>query len=467
MFKATFWWNFALIVFFLITVSLGVTLYVFYQMNMETEMHLQELAEQQAIKNGELMVMQNEREEYKKKIAGEETKMSVQDLADEHKTVMEKYATNFAKSNQSYSSILAYLYNQIQVQNFTLDANQQDSNDLKTFNDNRTKYNTVSLDSVKKSSAAFTEDKNHYTKILAEIEADLNKQKGDLDRLVKAAGTSNSAIITKLNNELAKTNEEIKVQMGNNIKTRQEIATNKTRVSERPYGEILFISAAQGKATINLGSVDKLSLNTSFSVYSSSETDMINGKVKGSIYVTQITGPHSAECVVRDDLPSDPILPGDKIYSPVIGNRHFAIAGFIDMNNDGSSDVEQLVKLLESNGGMVDGYQNEERQVRRLEETTDFLIIGKAPDENSSEDFLNVYTNFTTAAREFNTPRLSLDQLLQEMGFNANRITVIEGGVDTQPIPYTKGNYSGGSVSGLFMEEQPKKQNDEENEENN
>ena len=67
MFKATFWWNFALIVFFLITVSLGVTLYVFYQMNAETLMHLQELSDQQAIKNGDLMVKQNELEEFKKK----------------------------------------------------------------------------------------------------------------------------------------------------------------------------------------------------------------------------------------------------------------------------------------------------------------------------------------------------------------------------------------------------------------
>lgn len=459
MFKATFWWNFALIVFFLITVSLGVTLYVFYQMNMETEMHLQELSEQQAIKNGELMVMENERDEYKKKIAGEETKMTVQDLADEHRTVMEKYATNFAKSNQSYSSVLAYLYNQIQVQNFTLDANQQDANDLKAFNDNRTKYNTVSLDAVKKSSEVFTEDKNRYSKVLAEIEADLNKQKGDLERLVKAAGTSNDTIIKKLNNDLAKTNEEIKVQMGSNIRTRQQLAKNNTRVSEVPNGKILYISAAQGKATINLGSADNLPLNASFSVYSNSETDMKNGKKKGSVYVTQVTGPHSAECVVTSDIPSNPILPGDKIYSPVIGDRHFAIAGFIDMDNNGINDVEQLVKLLESNGGVVDGYQNEGKQIRRLEETTNFLIIGKRPDESASEEVRMTFTNFTKAAYEFNTPQISLEQLLQEMGVNANRASVVQGGVDTQPIPYTKGNYSGGSVSRLYMEEQNNQQN--------
>ena len=245
MFKATFWWNFALIVFFLITVSLGVTLYVFYQMNAETVMHLQELSDELAVKNGELMVSQNELEEFKKKIDGEETTKDVKTLVDDHADVMKKYAENFSKSNQSYSSILAYLYNQMQVQNFTLDANQQDFLDMSAFNENRTKYNSVALDSVKKHAAIFAEDKNVYAKALAEIEADLNKQKADLDKLVKAAETSSDTTIKKINTDLAKTNEDIKVQMASNIKARQQLAKNYTRVAEKPNGSIQFISAAQ------------------------------------------------------------------------------------------------------------------------------------------------------------------------------------------------------------------------------
>ena len=462
MFKAAFWWNFALIVFFLITVSLGVTLYVFYQMNAETLMHLQELSDAQAVKNGELMVKQNELEEFKKKIDGEETKKTVQELVDDHAAVMKKYAENFTKSNQSYSSILAYLFNQMQVQNFTLDANQQDTLDLTAFNENRTKYNSIAMDSVKKHTAIFTEDKNVYAKALAEIEADLNKQKNDLDKLVKAAGTSTDSIIKKLNNDLTKTNEDIKVQMSKNIKARQQLAKNDTRVAEKPNGQIQFISAAQGKATINLGSADNIPLSASFSVYSRSETDMKNGKKKGSIQVAQITGLHSADCIVTSDNPSDPILPGDKIYSPVIGDRHFAIAGFIDMDNNGINDVEQLVKLLEANGAVVDGYQNEDKQVRRLEETTDFLIIGRRPDESAREEERMTFTNFTKAAHEFNTPQLSLDQLLQDMGVNPDRSSVIQGGVDTRPIPYTKSNYSGGDVSGLYKEDRNNSNNENE-----
>lgn len=462
MLKATFWWNFALIVFFLITVALGVTLYVFYQMNAETLMHLQELSDQQAIKNGELMVKQNELEEFKKKIDGEDTKKTVQELVEDHASVMKKYAENFTKSNQSYSSILAYLFNQMQVQNFTLDANQQDTLDLTAFNENRTKYNSIAMDSVKKHAAIFTEDKNIYAKALAEIEADLNKQKNDLDKLVKAAGVSSDTVIKKLNSDLAKTNEDIKVQMGKNIKARQQLAKNNSRVAEKPNGSIQFISVAQGKATIDLGSADNIPLSATFTVYSRSETDMKNGKKKGSIQVAQITGLHSADCVVTSDNPSDPILPGDKIYSPVFGDRHFAIAGFIDMDNNGINDVEQLVKLLEANGGVVDGYQNEDKQVRRLEETTDFLIIGKRPDEGAREEERMTFTNFTKAAYEFNTPQISLDQLLQTMGINPESSAVIQGGVDSRPLPYTRSNFSGGNVSGLYMEDRNNTNSDNE-----
>lgn len=460
MFKAAFWWNFALIVFFLITVSLGVTLYVFYQKNAETLMHLQTLSDQLAVKNGELAVKQYELEEFKKKIDGEDASKDVQQMVDDHADVMKKYAENFTKSNQSYSSILAYLYNQMQVQNFTLDANQQDFLDMQAFNENRSKYNAIALDSVKKHAAVFAEDKNVYAKALAEIEADLNKQKTDLDKLVKAAETSSDSAIKKINNDLAKTNENIKVQMASNIKVRQQLAKNNTRVAEKPNGQIQFISAAQGKATINLGSADNLPLSASFSVYSRSETDMKNGKKKGSIQVAQITGLHSAECVVTSDNPSDPIVPGDKIYSPVIGDRHFAIAGFIDMDNNGINDVEQLVKLLEANGAIIDGYQNEDKQVRRLEETTDFLVIGKRPDESAREEERMTFTNFTKAAYEFNTPQISLENLLQEMGFNSNRTSVIQGGVDTRPIPYTKANYSGSDVSGLYKEDRDNTNNE-------
>lgn len=463
MFKATFWWNFALIVFFMITVSLGVTLYVFYQMNAETIMHLQELSDEQAIKNGELMVKQSELEEFKKKIDGPETQSSVDDLVKKHKDVMDKYAGNFTKSAQSYSSILAYLYNQMQVQNFTLDANQQDTLDLTAFNDNRTKYNSIAMDSVKKHAAIFAEDKNVYAKALAEIEADLNKQKNDLDKLVKASGTSNDTIIKKLNSDLAKTNEEIKVQMGKNIKARQQLAKSSTRIADKPNGSILFVSAANGKASIDLGSADNIHLNTTFSVYARNESNMKNGKIKGSVQVTQVTGLHSAECKVTSDNPSDPILPGDKIYSPVFGDRHFAIAGFIDMDNNGINDVETLVKLLEENGATVDGYQNEGKQVRRLEETTDFLIIGKRPDEGAREDERMTFTNFTKAAYEFNTPQISLGQLLQAMGNNPENSSVIQGGIDTHMTPYSNDNSSRGSVSSLYMEERNNSTNNNSN----
>ncbi len=457
--KATFWWNFALLVFFLITVSLGITLYVFYQMNAETQMHLQSLADAQAIKNGELMVKQNELEEFKKKIDGAETKKEVSDLVNDHNEVMKKYAENFSKNTQSYSSVLAYLYNQMQVQNFTLDANQQDTLDLTAFNENRNKYNSTAMDSVKKHAAIFTEDKNIYAKALAEIAADLNDQKAKLEKLVSLAGSTNEAVIKKLNDTLAKTTEDIKVQMGSNIKTRQALAKNEARVADKPNGQIQFVSAAQGKAVIDLGSADNIPLRASFSVYPRSETDMKHGKRKGSIQVTQVTGLHTSECVVTSDNPSDPILPGDKIYNPVLGDRHFAIAGYIDMDNNGLNDVDQLVKLLEANGGVVDGYQNGAKQVRRLEETTNFLILGVIPDENTSAEERMTYQNFIKAAYEFNTPRINLTDLLQEMGIQSGRSSVIMGGYDTRPIPYTKSNFSGGSVSELYSQE-PKNDND-------
>ena len=66
--------------------------------------------------------------------------------------------------------------------------------------------------------------------------------------------------------------------------------------------------------------------------------DLSNLKIegnKGSIEVTHVLGDHLAEARVTDDKLADPILPGDKVYTPLWNpgqKRHFALAGFFNID---------------------------------------------------------------------------------------------------------------------------------------
>ncbi len=453
--RATFWFSFALVVFVMITASLGVTFFVFYQKCAEAQMQQQHISDSLAIKSGELAVKQSEREELKKLI-GAAPELDVPAIVKQHDDLMQKYAENFNKNTQVYSSVLAYLYNQIQVQNFTLGANQQDIKDLTAFNENRAKFNAVATDSADKIRVVIAQDKDDYSKALQTILASLASQKADLDKLAKVAGTTNTKAIADINARIEKTTEEIKAKIKVNRTLRSQMTKTEVKLAERPDGIIQFVSAASGKATINLGSADHLNLRSSFTVYPSTETDLKNGIKKANIEVVEVTGLHSAECRILSDDPSDPIIPGDKIYSPVWDSgvaEHYAIAGFIDLDGDGQNDVRRLVRIIEANGGVVDGYQDGEKQVKRLESTTNTLVLGRKPDEKTKETELLTYQNFFNAAKEFKTKTMNVQDLLDKMGVDASRTNVIKGDSDTRPEPMNSSNFSGGSVSGIFMEE--------------
>lgn len=450
---ATFWWNFALTVFFIIAVSLGVTLFVFYQKNAEAEMRIQAVSDAIALKNGDLMIKQNELNEIKKKIDGAETQKTSAQLVEDHDKQMKTYAENFNKENRSYSSVLAYLYNQIQVQNYTLDANQQDIADLTAFNDNRSKFNATATSGVdSKVRKLIAEDKAAYIKVLDEIRNSLQSQKANLENLAKLAGTASTQAVAALNAEFNKANQKTKELVTKNLAVRAAIQKTEVPVTDSADGVVQYVSAASGKATISLGSADRLNIGTSFSVYSSTETDMENGAKKGSLEVVDVIGAHLAECRVVSDNPSDPILPGDKIYSPVGISEHYAIAGFIDLDHDDKNDVARLVRIIESSGGIVDGYQDGAKQVRRLEETTNVLVLGRQPDEKTKEQELLTYQNFIKAANEFGTKQTDVKDLLNKMGVDLSKTNVIMGDADTTTDASATRKSSGGSVSGLYMD---------------
>ena len=176
---------------------------------------------------------------------------------------------------------------------------------------------------------------------------------------------------------------------------------------EIPSGEIRWVDQRTGTAWINLGRADSLQRQVTFGVYPADITDMTTGGKKASIEVTQVLGDHLAEAHVFDDKLVDPIMPGDKIYTPVWipgEKRHFALAGFLDPNGEGKNDVQTVKDIIAVNGGVVDCYLDDKgKKVGDMTVNTRYLVLGEAPTEKSQPAIAGI-TKMLTRGRAAGSP---------------------------------------------------------------
>ena len=233
---------------------------------------------------------------------------------------------------------------------------------------------------------------------------------------------------------------------------------------DRFHGEIRWVNQRGGIVWLNLGRVDALRPQTTFSVYSAGTNDMSEIGKKASIEVTQILGSHLAQARILKDDATDPILPGDKIYTPVwsLGEkRHFAIAGMIDLNRDGHcdpSELQRLHTLIELNGGVVDSPMDAKGK-RHGEMTTDtrYLILGGEPDMAAVEQQQD-FSDMNKKAKTLRVEQITLEKFLDRMGWKRQSEMVAFGGGDGATIPVSPDEsprVSGGKISDLFKPRRP------------
>ena len=151
-------------------------------------------------------------------------------------------------------------------------------------------------------------------------------------------------------------------------------------------GRITWVNQ-NGTVWINVGSADAIRRQVTFNVYDADENDADRAVKKGSIEVTRVMGDHSAEARITQDSPTNPILTGDNIYSPVWhrGKKlRFAFAGVIDFDDDGVSDLKLARELIELNGGVVDAYLDDNGKiVKDITPNTRYLRSRRTPVESA------------------------------------------------------------------------------------
>jgi hypothetical protein len=201
---------------------------------------------------------------------------------------------------------------------------------------------------------------------------------------------------------------------------------------ERPDGRIVRVNQQQQTVWIDLGHIDGLRRQQTFAIYDQNEANFQDAKPKASIEVTIVKESKLAEARILNDDITDPILPGDIVFSPTWqpGQRlHFALAGFLDINGDGKSDANTVRNLITLNGGVIDAEVDEQgRRTGTVSIETRYIIVGLRPTEATAAAATTAYSTLITEAENFGIEKMSIDKLLAMMGYTPEVNTTQLGG---------------------------------------
>ncbi len=204
-------------------------------------------------------------------------------------------------------------------------------------------------------------------------------------------------------------------------------------------GLVRRVENASNSVWIDLGEADGLKTRMTFSVYSKESQGVGRGAedVKGKIEVTRLLGDHMAEArIVENDL-YRPIVPNDLIYTPIWSPgliEKFALVGMVDLDNDGKSDREQFKHLLAVSGAVLDNEITDlgERLPAdgKITVHTKFLVLGDIPDPTTlvsekEKDINRKLTDHLTElrkeARANGVRIIKINDFLAHIGFQSKR----------------------------------------------
>ncbi|MGI9472214.1 MAG: hypothetical protein ACR2NZ_11805 [Rubripirellula sp.] len=304
---------------------------------------------------------------------------------------MSYFGSEVEPQNRNYPGLPNFLINAIRDQNVRLVDSREAEKEIRL----KAEADVKNAEAQKKLAETARDDANKKVVTLSdqfdEDRARMNKEKEDTkDNLNKTVLEFNTfrRSASDENNRLSQ-------------KTRQmqgTIDTQKTKINElrsdkfeTTQGEIRFVVRGGNVATINLGSADALRPGITFGVIDGDETRLEDAKVKATIQVTQIQGPHLAQTrvVARPEI-RNPIIPGDKVFSPFWApgrDVKIALAGNIDIDGDGRPDNEAIKGLIRAAGATVAAEVSQSGVVQGdLDANIRFLVVGEDPEIGEGDD---------------------------------------------------------------------------------
>jgi hypothetical protein len=448
----------ALILFVMFTLIFGVTTFIFYKQYDEANTKAAAAAQETAKVSKDLGTAQNEIKDLKTILGFDQTN-ALDVIHTEANKDMQVAAASLPQVDRVYRKAVQYLNDTVQKKNLALAVAESEKQQLqKQLADRERDANTRITEhknqvdktgqDLAQVNAKFTQDRKEITAVQDEM---VGKQKKFADEAAEKEDALKKTVQSR--------EKEIVRTRGVALQYRHENELLTKESFEVALGKVQYANQKTGRVFLNLGEADGLRRLTSFGVFAANVTDIAKAEKKASIEVVAIMGPHLCEARITDDKPGNPIVPGDVVYTPIWapGKRiHFALAGFMDLDGDGRSDLDVIKNIITVNGAVVDAYQKTDGKVEgKITPETNYLVRGAAPDEKSAKDFRKSFTGMLDDAKANLVKEIRLEELLDRMGYrDTNHVTKFGTGanpLDFRVKPPENGNpVSSGTVSPLY-----------------
>lgn len=448
----------ALIVFVILTIILTVTTFIFYRSTDTYRTQSEKDKADAAAATTAVRAAEGEIAELKR-IIGAESAVKVDELTKTFESDMQLFAGTFPPEKQFYRPALEYLVTSLRDSQTNLADEKVVTSDLSARNEVReqtketqiAEYRTA-VEQAKADVARVTAQYNEERDRLEREKAELAQLKSTAEEDIKNLRAQMAADVKKLTDELHDTRLLL-------ADTQSKLAALTNETFATPDGRIIDVNQKSGTVWINLGSEDSLRRQVSFSVFGPDENNVNRTKRKGSIEVIEILGSHMAEARIVDDAVSDPLLPGDKIYTPLWHPgrmERFALAGFMDVDKDGTSDRQMVRDLITMSGGKIDAEVDDEgARSGDMTINTRFLVIGAELDKINSE-----LGKIQGEAANLGVEKITLEKFLDHIGWKDTK-RLLRYGV-TEPGRFSPGPPDGGmpvsseNVSERFKKRPPR-----------
>jgi hypothetical protein len=202
-------------------------------------------------------------------------------------------------------------------------------------------------------------------------------------------------------------------------------------------GRVRWVNQGEQLVWLDRGSADGLRQQVSFKVVDRDEPNPATAPTKATIEVIRVTDNKSAEARIVSDDPANPIMPGDILFSTAWQPgriEHFALAGFMDINDDQISDRELIKQLIVNSGGVIDAeVLDNGKWVGEMEVGTKYLIMGDRPtDKDLTPEMQKSYTRAIENARKLGIKQMPVATFLDYIGYEPQQKTVALDG-DARP----------------------------------
>ena len=432
----------ALIIFVLITVVLTVTTYYYYRSAQEEENLRIAKAEETKLVKEKIKDMSEDVKillyvlGWETNISKDEVEGTVKGLKPDaaSRKVYEGFKQDMAKwgegiENPNYRNVYESLVNALKAKSeqivTAVNGKRKEEVELVAVTKRETDASATHDAAAKKAQAdlaAQTAKFDADRKKLNDEKAKLQKDKDDIATKLNNAEEKYKKIIAENEKLLKKKDEVVALQ-------KDEIdRTKKAEDFEVPDGVINSVNQRTNSVLINLGSADGMRVQVTFSVYDRSQNSATKSKKKGGIEVTKVLDEHTSEARITKDSLADPILPGDQIYSPIWhqGPRlHFALTGWLDIDNDGENDRQVVRNLIEINGGIIDAEQQDDgKETGKMTFQTKYLIDMHELPERSADLIRGTRNSMILKAKDLGIKRVYVKELLDYMGWKGAEKTV-------------------------------------------